>query len=210
MRRKPSSDRASTLRTACRPAAQRSENAAMPHAAKRRQARNFRHLPLPRFAFALLAANGVLASANRTTSWNGRFPCLGQSPRAQRIPPKISLPRMGIAAGSPSAERIGCGVLAATHPLSCGSGAYMRWKAAIPPTRQPFCSEIPKTAKIKKTARRKPVRRFFDAFSIVKATGARTLSRAAQLHRESSRPPTQAALRSRAGEPHAPQHLRQG
>lgn len=121
----------------------------MPRAAKRRQARNFRHLPLPRFAFALLAANGVLASASRTTSWNGRFPCLGQSPRAQRIPPKISLPRMGIAAGSPSAERIGCGVLAATHPLSCGSGAYMRWKAAIPPTRQPFCSEIPEIAKIK-------------------------------------------------------------
>ena len=191
MRRKPSSDRASILRTACRPAAGRSENAAMPRAAKRRQARNFRHLPLPRFAFALLAANGVLASANRTTSWNGRFPCLGQSPRAQRIPPpKISLPRMGIAAGSPSAERIGCGVLAATHPLSCGSGAYMRWKAAIPPTRQPFCSEIPKIAKIKKTARRKPVRRFFDAFSMCKARGARTLSR--------------------AGEPHAPQHLRQG
>ena len=68
----------------------------MPRAAKRRQARNFRHLPLPRFAFALLAANGVLASANRTTSWNGRFPCLGQSPRAQRIPPKSAFHAWGL------------------------------------------------------------------------------------------------------------------
>lgn len=121
----------------------------MPRAAKRRQARNFRHLPLPRFAFALLAANGVLASANRTTSWNGRFPCLGQSPRTQRIPPKNQPSTHGDCSGIPSAERIGCGVLAATHPLSCGSGAYMRWKAAIPPTRQPFCSEIPEIAKTK-------------------------------------------------------------
>ena len=148
----------------------------MPRAAKRRQARDFRHLPLPRFAFALLAANGVLASANRTTSWNGRFPCLGQSPRAQRIPPKISLPRMGIAAGSPSAERIGCGVLAATHPLSCGSGAYMRWKAAIPPTRQPFCSEIPEIAKIKKPPGGSPSGGFLTLFQYLRRAAHACLS----------------------------------
>ena len=108
-------------------------------------------------------------------------------------PPQISLPRMGIAAGSPSAERIGCGVLAATHPLSCGSGAYMRWKAAIPPTRQPFCSEIPEIAKTKNRPAEAPSGGFLTLFPCARRAAHARLS----------------VQHSRTGKPHTPKRLRQ-
>lgn len=152
----------------------------MPRAAKRRQARNFRHLPLPRFAFALLAANGVLASANRTTSWNGRFPCLGQSPRTQRIPPpKSAFHAWGLQrdpfCGKDQLWRIGGN---ASSVLRFG-GVYAMESRHPPPQGSRFAAKFLKLQK-PKTARRKPVRRFFDAFSMCKARGARTTFRAAQ------------------------------
>lgn len=180
----------------------------MPRAAKRRQARNFRHLPLPRFAFALLAANGVLASANRTTSWNGRFPCLGQSPRTQRVPPKSAFHAWGLQRDP--LLRKGSVVAYWRQRILCLAvrGRICDGKPPSLPQGSRFAAKFLKLQK-PKTARRKPVRRFFDAFSMCKARGARTAFRAAQPHRESPKPSTQAALRFRTGKPHTPKRLRQ-